>query len=875
MEVEDELRQWYLSPPSPLEVTRPSSSSSSPGDEPSPLGRLAPQRQRAGGIIIGGAENNIMDDPPQEIITFRENHHLPSSDSSEDEGIVPGAYADRTHSRGQPFSLNVQPGHREDEYEHEDEHRRQSSSSANQENHARLGNDSSIRGLDGSTRSNARRRKSASSAQRHKKERSNSSRQRDFDGSDAERNSPNNNLSRSMNTVSLHSSDNSSMALSTRKSTKEKHILNASARSKPSSHSSGTKIKKKSKHPREGSPHQNSVTSTSSNVKNGMTSKSTYETSFKPISSTTSKSEGGAPSMGGMSPEKPISRRDVTSDGENIKRIVVTGSNKPKERRPSRPQPIRESEEPQKKYESPVVPTVEKASLSAKTRGGLSSSIRSKIQRCLKPFKSGKRRQNNQAKDDMVKTNPYALDESEPASDFSHTLVSTVEKHDICMAANSRAYSEAHERGIPNPQPLIMASDGSTKKGDLISSMNSSSHHLHQSLHSISEHDVLHEARVRPKLGNHSSHSDGDILRGRDALRFSTHSEGGARGMANTTNFGLSHSHHGLTSPTNKRHGSSNLDSSFTDVSMTGTIMTSYSTTFKAPVALNGLYSQNLASLAPDDDSTHITNAPWSEDPGAGDDIGTSDHTNKIQGKYFGPVNSDSLQPDGEGALVIMDHTFYGTWEGGKLISHLTAEPEAKGGSDSNGGRRGSMETSADDLPQNSRHSSIHSLDKSQTSIAHSNISSLPVDEISNKGVDIKYVINKIGKPESIADEVTSMGHPRSYGMGDACRTPNDMIIHRSDKKAIQSTALLKKWDQAFIKRSNGVWTVAFMIDRALQPKHISRRRRDCARWCTVWEIDPHSMELEESMLFVINDDGATKIINNKCWGKYVRRMKT
>jgi len=635
------------------------------------------------------------------------------------------------------------------------------------------------------------------------------------------------------------------------------------------------KVKKKPKNPREGTPRQNSVTSTPSNVNNGMAFRSTSETSYKPISSTTSKSEGGAPSLGGMSPEKSILRRDVTSNGENI---VITGSNKPKERRPSQPQSIRESEQPQKeKYESPAFPTVENASLSPKKRGGLSSSITSRIQRCLKPFKPGKRRQNNQAKEgqnkDMVKTNPYALDESEPASDFSHTLVSTVEKHDICMAANSRAYSEAHERGVPNPPALIIASDGSTKKGDLISSMNSSSHHLHQSLHSISEHDVLHEARVRPKLGNHSSHSDGGI-RGRDALRYSTHSEGGARGMANTTNFGLSHSHHGFTSPTNKRHGTSNLDSSFTDVSMTGTIMTSYSTTFKAPVALNGIYSKNLASLAPDDDSTHIINAPWAEDPGAGDDIGASDHTNRIQGKYSGPVNSDSLQPHGEGALVIMDHTFYGTWKGGKLISHLTAEPEAKGGSDSNGDRRGSMETSADDLPQNSLHSSLHSLEKSQHSIAHSNISSLPVDEIINKGVDIKYVINKIGKPESIADEVTSMGHPRLYGIGDGCRTPNDMIIQRTDKKAIQSTALLKKWDQAFIKRSNGVWTVAFMIDRALQPKHISRRRRDCARWCTVWEIDPRSMELEESMLFVINDDGATKIINKKCWGKYVRRMK-
>lgn len=142
------------------------------------------------------------------------------------------------------------------------------------------------------------------------------------------------------------------------------------------------------------------------------------------------------------------------------------------------------------------------------------------------------------------------------------------------------------------------------------------------------------------------------------------------------------------------------------------------------------------------------------------------------------------------------------------------------------------------------------------------------------------------------------------YTLGEACRTPIDMIINRSNKKAIQSAALLKKWDQVFIKRSNGLWTVAVMIDRALQPaapreeessssqllskkknKRHSRRSAEprnnhpthkSSHWCTVWEIDPTLMELDECMLFAIDGDGATKIINRKSLGKYeyVRRIK-
>lgn len=53
---------------------------------------------------------------------------------------------------------------------------------------------------------------------------------------------------------------------------------------------------------------------------------------------------------------------------------------------------------------------------------------------------------------------------------------------------------------------------------------------------------------------------------------------------------------------------------------------------------------------------------------------------------------------------------------------------------------------------------------------------------------------------------------------------------------------------------------------------HVSVMLSFCLTVCTF--LDPFTMELEESMLFAINGDGATKIVNRKSWGKYVRRIK-
>ena len=61
--------------------------------------------------------------------------------------------------------------------------------------------------------------------------------------------------------------------------------------------------------------------------------------------------------------------------------------------------------------------------------------------------------------------------------------------------------------------------------------------------------------------------------------------------------------------------------------------------------------------------------------------------------------------------------------------------------------------------------------------------------------------------------------------------------------------------------------TCCVLAERALQPKSASR-------WYTKDEIDKETTELEESMLFVIDEDGATKIVKRRHWGAFVRRMR-
>ena len=105
-----------------------------------------------------------------------------------------------------------------------------------------------------------------------------------------------------------------------------------------------------------------------------------------------------------------------------------------------------------------------------------------------------------------------------------------------------------------------------------------------------------------------------------------------------------------------------------------------------------------------------------------------------------------------------------------------------------------------------------------------------------------------------------------NYCIGQASRQLSDMVIHRYNFDAIDSVSMIEIMQQAFVKRSNGLWTCAVLVERGMQPIN-------CKRWYQEWEINYDEMQVEESMLFVINNDGSTKIIQKRNWGKFIRRL--
>jgi hypothetical protein len=219
---------------------------------------------------------------------------------------------------------------------------------------------------------------------------------------------------------------------------------------------------------------------------------------------------------------------------------------------------------------------------------------------------------------------------------------------------------------------------------------------------------------------------------------------------------------------------------------------------------------------------------------------GSQKHKQQISGYYSGPIN-ELLQPHGRGEMFLkgaISRTFYGTWENGKLVTpladHLADDPQPV----------------ADDVK----------LAEQQTRFGDKSF--LPKSS--------RYTINK---HNPVTKRVTKKPkHRIRYNLGDACRTPRDMIICRSREKATESASLLKKWDGAFVKRSCGIWTYAILIERSPQPLNVLKKRLEYYYWATAWEVDPRD-EVEDSMLFAIDGDGSTKIIPKHTWAKYVRRV--
>lgn len=236
----------------------------------------------------------------------------------------------------------------------------------------------------------------------------------------------------------------------------------------------------------------------------------------------------------------------------------------------------------------------------------------------------------------------------------------------------------------------------------------------------------------------------------------------------------------------------------------------------------------------------------------------------KLYGRFSGPVDTQ-LRPHGDGSLILQGnpfHVFYGTWIDGNLVSPLLNEDEMKERNRPNS----VMSQTCTDLPfGRSRRSSDASLidDRSSSKISTSNPSLSSLSDTRRQPSVSSGSRAKAGRRKK--------RNPRRYKLGEVCRSPSDMILYRSNTDAIDSASLLNKMDQAFLKRSTGLWTCAVVAERSLQPQLKGVKNH----WFTSDEIEdlPDNVEMEESLLFVIDEDGATKIVKRKHWGRFVRRM--
>ncbi|EJK65496.1 hypothetical protein THAOC_13629 [Thalassiosira oceanica] len=270
-----------------------------------------------------------------------------------------------------------------------------------------------------------------------------------------------------------------------------------------------------------------------------------------------------------------------------------------------------------------------------------------------------------------------------------------------------------------------------------------------------------------------------------------------------------------------------------------------------------------FASKARENTLTKVVDLPW------------VDFKTKLHGRFSGPVDA-RLRPHGDGSLILQGNpflVFYGTWRDGNLVSPLLNEDEKK--EREVAAARGSakrpisvMPHSRTDLPNSlggrARRTSDASLsDRSSSKIPASNSSFCSLSDTRRQ-------------PSGSSGSRATAGrrkkrNPRLYKLGEVCRSPSDMIIYRSNRDAINSASLLDKMDQAFLKRSTGLWTCAVLAERSLQPQLKGIKNH----WFTSDEIEdlPNNVEMEESLLFVIDEDGATKIVKRKHWGRFVRRM--
>ena len=94
------------------------------------------------------------------------------------------------------------------------------------------------------------------------------------------------------------------------------------------------------------------------------------------------------------------------------------------------------------------------------------------------------------------------------------------------------------------------------------------------------------------------------------------------------------------------------------------------------------------------------------------------------------------------------------------------------------------------------------------------------------------------------------LGYRPDYKLGQTVRSTSHIKIPTSSQNAMQQVSTLMKYDFAFIKRSNGLYSYAILAYRSNDNKG-------------------------ESLTFVMDDKGCTKMIRKKYWCEYIRLVNT
>lgn len=185
----------------------------------------------------------------------------------------------------------------------------------------------------------------------------------------------------------------------------------------------------------------------------------------------------------------------------------------------------------------------------------------------------------------------------------------------------------------------------------------------------------------------------------------------------------------------------------------------------------------NIDEAVERETDTQVQDLPWRYD---GKDVTSDDNKSNTElnhvGFYSGPVN-ELIQPHGKGKFVLKANSsevFYGTWEDGKLISPLMSEEKEPVTDDDSYNKeddidglvldesRGRMMREEEESPHNEKSTAV-------------NIMSAP------QAASIKYALNRYHNHSNGKKSRKSKPNRLSrYNIGDACRSPQDMIICKS-----------------------------------------------------------------------------------------------